>query len=454
MLTYSKMVTIVLMVIQAHSKLIALVTLSRHGKRAPNPDVAVLCPRHSDNMKRYNVPYKQLTPLGMIEMETLGKHIRDVYVHQQKLLSPSLSNSHTTDTFRPSSFETYMRADAADRCAQSAIAMGYGLYPNGTGPRPFSLQPVSVVHETLPNEWVFSAPKNKCRATAARDTAQYGATRAKELFAAHRGVLARLAETCRGPRVEEYPLVEGGLDSVQGLKDVVDALVFDEEQDFPGLREPLTDRGMAELRQLQYQMLMERCYGSDRMVTYWASGFPRTLLQHISTTLAEMKGEGGGEGGLLARYYSYHGHRELLYAMGLLLGWPFHFPGQPVVFNQSALPSGATLFFELHTGHHSSWLEFYHWTPAGGREAVSLTKCPPPCSVEAFSTVVNQHISRTGTFEEICSPASPPDWPLRISLLLNVAFILGWALWAGLARNATRRMTGSDGQTRQYQSIT
>jgi hypothetical protein len=407
-------------------------------------------------MKSYNVPYKYLTAGGMAEMESLGKHIRKVYVEQKRLLSPSLSDSHTNATFRPSDYETYARADAAPRCVQSALAMGYGLYPDGTGPQPYGKQPLVVVYQTHENEQMFCAPKTKCRTVRDKDLEEYGASRAVELFATHRDVLDRLATSCGGVAVEQYPLVSGD-DSVLGFKDVIDALVFDEEQGLPPMKGGLSTSDLRTVRQLQFTMLMERYFGTDRKITYWASGFPDTLLEKIHTAL--------DSGGSEVRYYSYHGHRELLYAMGLMLGWPYAFPRLPKALNQTAVPPATTLFFEIHSdggGARGNWLEFFMWTPAGGRETVTLSKCPSsPCRVTDFEDIIRQHIARTGTVDEICAPPVDftdrlAEWSVAVSLALN-AMLLGFAAWVWVRMqkgpSETRRVTTRDGQSVEYNSI-
>lgn len=431
-------------------------TLSRHGSRAPNPSVEALCPTQSDNMKFYNVPYAYLTSAGMSQMESLGKHIRQIYVHEKRLLSPSLSDSHTNSTFKPSKYEIYVHADAAPRCAQSALAMGYGLYPDGTGPQPYGKQPLIVVYQKEENEMMFCAPKTKCKAVRDRDLEKYGATRAVELMDYYRDVLDRLGTSCGGVSVEQYPFI-GREDTVLGIKDVVDAFVFDEEQGLPRLPKDLTTSDLQALRQLQFQMLMERYYGTDRMITYWASGFPDTLLDNIYTALHTNDAS-------KIRYYSYHGHRELLYAMGLMLGWPYAFHQLPKALNQTAVPSATTLFFEVHSHDSEQWLEFFMWTPEGGREAVKLTKCPSnPCKVSDFEDIIRKHIARTGTVDEICTlPATfselLTEWSVALSLALNV-MLIGFVLLHWLRTNATayfsfsRRVTSRDGHSIRYDTI-
>ncbi|KAG4250512.1 hypothetical protein PC116_g1695 [Phytophthora cactorum] len=59
-------------------------------------------------------------------MEKVGDHIREVYVNEKGFLSPTFNGPEDDPHF-----EGYFRADTANRCCQSAVAMGYGLYPEG-----------------------------------------------------------------------------------------------------------------------------------------------------------------------------------------------------------------------------------------------------------------------------------------------------------------------------------
>ena len=137
-------------------------TLSRHGSRAPNDVVQATCPRNRANLEAYEVPLTQLTEVGMKQLQAVGEHIRHTYMADEPLpheayLSRSLNGVHHAH------FETYLRADAATRCSQSATALGYGLYPDGTGLLGFPRQPVPVTMQLVENEHAFAAPKGPCR---------------------------------------------------------------------------------------------------------------------------------------------------------------------------------------------------------------------------------------------------------------------------------------------------
>ncbi|GLD94905.1 hypothetical protein PINS_up003530 [Pythium insidiosum] len=126
----------------------------------------------------------------MQQLVAVGEHIRKVYVDEMKFLSPSFNGVNHTH------FESYFRSDAATRCSQSATALGYGLYPDGTGPEGFPRQPVPVYMQLLRNEHDFAAPKGPCKPTLKADLDAYAKTRAPVLLQEYKDTLERVSEIC------------------------------------------------------------------------------------------------------------------------------------------------------------------------------------------------------------------------------------------------------------------
>ncbi|TYZ62543.1 hypothetical protein PybrP1_009663 [[Pythium] brassicae (nom. inval.)] len=378
------------------SELRRLVTLSRHGSRAPNGVVETICPGAA-RVNAYHVPLEQLTEVGMRQMLAAGEHLRAVYVDEKRFLAPSfngVNNSH---------FETYFRADAATRCSQSATALGYGLYPDGTGPHGFPRQPVPVTMQLLPNEHDFAAPKGPCSAVLNADLSAYATSRALELIEKNRAALDAMGEVC-GVALDEIPTVPGGEDLVLGVKDIADMFIFDRDEGLPRAK-GLTAEVSDQLEHLAFQHLMERYYSTDREVTYWVGGFADLLLSNLNAAAHP-----GSPSPAEYRYFSYHGHRELLHGLGKMLGWNFRFEGLPEAMNMTALHPATTLAFELHartdaaTGAESYFVETYIWSPKTAREQVALAKCSArACPLDEFKAIVATHIAKTGTWQEICN---------------------------------------------------
>ncbi|CAI5704732.1 unnamed protein product [Peronospora effusa] len=395
------------------SELRRLVTLSRHGSRAPNDVVKIMCPHNKANLDAYKVPLKQLTENGMKQMQAVGEHIRLTYMvdeplHEDAFLSRSFNGVNH------SHFETYFRSDAATRCSQSAAAVAYGLYPDGTGPQGYPHQPVPITMQLVENEHAFAATKGPCKNTLDADLAVYANTRAPELFDQYRDVLDQLGAVC-GVAVEDIPNLPGGEDIVLGVKDLADMFGFDRDEGLP-LTEGMTVVAREKLEQLAFTNLMERYYSTDREITYWVGGFGDLLINTL---------QGGAVPTAPAyteyRYFSFHGHRELLHGLGMMLGWEFHFDGLPQALNVTALHPGTSMFFELRARQLTAeeahkqpevkeayFVRTYIWSPFTEREHIKLTKCSvADCPFEEFKQIITSHIARTGTWDAICNYHKP-----------------------------------------------
>ncbi|RHY43971.1 hypothetical protein DYB34_011741 [Aphanomyces astaci] len=373
------------------STLKVLVTLSRHGSRRPNPISTTLCPNNVQNSESYHVPPEQLTEIGMEQMRLAGEEVRREYIDNQGFLSNSIGGPENKH------FETYFRSDAADRCAQSAVALGYGLYPDSTAPDQYYHQPISVYMNQLPNEHDFAAPKGPCKAVAKADIHAYLEPRALETIQEHKALLEQVGQLC-GINVWDIPTLPDGEDLVTGIKDIADTFTFDAQQGLRRLK-GLTAEQQTEIEGLAFQHLMERYFSTDREVTYWVGGFPTLLLKNLQLPTPDKKEA--------FKYYSYHGHRELLHGMGQLLGWTFDFAGQPRALNTSALDPATTLFFELHQTNSSTELLFvrtFVWSPRVRRTGVKLAKCSAvDCPLAEFTSIIQRHIEATGPWEQICN---------------------------------------------------
>ena len=98
--------------------------VSRHGNRAPNPEVWELCPGMKpqlDKFKELGIAKAGLTAMGMREMYGVGHFARRRYVEKYDLI-PSIYNSD----------HVVFNAVSEPRTLQSASAMGLGLYPHGS----------------------------------------------------------------------------------------------------------------------------------------------------------------------------------------------------------------------------------------------------------------------------------------------------------------------------------
>ncbi|KAA8499955.1 Prostatic acid phosphatase [Porphyridium purpureum] len=394
------------------AKIIKLVTLARHGSRAPNQPVTLLCP-NNPNIYRYSAPFGELTVLGMRQARDLGKHLRRIYVGDRKWLPEHYGELNKNF----SGFYGVFWSDSATRCLQTSIAFGQGLFPpqpvtshdsfdpheDFTGPLPLP------VHSTFKKQDnLFVAPKADCRPLRDEDNRKFVLGPGAQIMRENRALIRYISDICGFDLMQLSPE-----DRVTHIKEVADLLDFDNEQGFkpmPGLTPEVFER----TRSLAHELLMRRLYDTDRKVTYWAGGFTQRLVSDLWKGVKQDR-EGAG---IMPLYTSYNAHRELLYAMIELLNWHFDLDGQPKFQHTTQLPPGTTMFFELHRREstladgrlkrkqvpHAYYMKQFLWTPQHGRVEIKMHGCSHAlnCSLGDFFGSIHEHIQRTGTFQEIC----------------------------------------------------
>ncbi|DAZ95908.1 TPA: hypothetical protein N0F65_012619 [Lagenidium giganteum] len=373
------------------SELVLLVSLSRHGSRAPNPTAIKLCPNNYRNLKSYHVPPEQLTERGMQQLETTGRHIRQIYVDQKKFLTPSFNGEDHK------AFEAYFRADAANRCGQSAISLGYGLYPDGTGPLGYAKQPIPVYMQLAENERDFTA-NGPCWGVMNHDLVEYSQNQGKTLIEEHAQLLSQVGEVC-GTSFYDNSGVEN---PVLAIKDVADMFLFDRDEGLP-MTPGLTPTMVDNMAQLSFQQLIERLYSTPQQRTVTIGGFPLLLLRNLNEGANPNR-----DPEKATKYYSYHGHRELLHGLGFMIGMKFHFDGLPSFNGSTPLHPGTTLFFELHRrkdddGQLQHFLRLFVWSPQSQRQAITLENCETDCPLETFNSFIQNHLAATGQWQQLCN---------------------------------------------------
>ncbi|CEG50092.1 hypothetical protein L914_10919 [Plasmopara halstedii] len=365
------------------SELLLLISLSRHGSRAPNPSVKANCPNNLPNIKSYDVPLEQLTERGMKEMEEVGQHIRNVYVHEKGFLS-STFNGPEDDRH----FEGYFRADAANRCGQSAVSMGYGLYPNGTGPGGYSQQPIPVYMQLFENEHDFTA-NGPCWSVMSANNKVYTNGRAAIAIERHKKSLETLANICG-----KFFYISN--DPVTAIKDVNDMFLFDLNEGHDPLL-GLTPELLQDISELAFQHLIERLYSTPTQITVSIGGFPQLLIRNLREGASPNKNPEN------PKYLSYHGHRELMHGLGFMIGMKFQFEGLPKYNGSTPLHPASTLFFELHRKADNHFVQIFLWSPFSPRTAIKLDTCELECPLSDFTAIIESFIKSTGPWQDICS---------------------------------------------------
>lgn len=311
-------------------RLLSVTLVSRHGTRAPNPPVSGLCPADLKNIHRYEslrISLAGLTGQGMKELYELGQHAREVYIE-------NMHPGFLADYFDNS--QVYFRAVGEDRTIQSAVAMSQSMYPAGTAARGYlTTVPSPVPIYTMPNklDHLLEVRKAGCKHRLKIDVNKWDQVYGTKLFAREAKSIREIEQICRTNFTESVPL--SGENLGDAIKDITDAWTFDYISGFPFI-EGLTEEKLLHYRTFAVEQLIGRILGTDEQITYLNGQLPEVMLSNLQNNLV-------GRG---LKFYAYHGHREMLYAVGKFFEIDFNikFPALP----KGAIPPGTSIFFELH----------------------------------------------------------------------------------------------------------
>lgn len=390
----------------APAELMNVIVISRHGTRAPNPEVLKLCPNDIDNLMRYNhlhIAPAGLTGNGMSQLFALGEYTRRKYI----------GGGHVSKYYDGS---VYVRAVAEERTVQSAVAWGHALYPSGSAPLNYLSSypeplPVYTVDDKTDN--LLESRKNACKKRLKQDISAWDTSAGPELYREHSDVISRIEQLC-GVRLTPHTLqVAGSRSFGDALKDISDALTFDYMEGLPmmpGLTEDLLQR----FREVAFTQLRGRLYGTAAQHVYLSGGLPDEMVR-----IFREAAEGSGA---VKKMNAYHGHREMLYAIGEFFGLNYEIVSLGVP--KGAVPPAATLFFELHRRSPSEspyvqvhmWVpcEFYQYNNSDYRQSaqqndcnarqLTIRGCGAQCPLERFIDLVNQRIAGVGgDYVTLCS---------------------------------------------------
>ncbi|CAK4688697.1 unnamed protein product [Aphanomyces euteiches] len=359
------------------SSLRAVVALSNHGTIAPSQDALKLCPQNAANLNAYTVPYEHLTEVGMKQMLLAGGHTRNVYVDGKKFIAPTLKQ-------KPQ-FDTYFRADPSR--GQSSVTFGYGLYPDTTV-MGFPV-PVPVVMQLVSNEHDIAVTNGPCQATLNKDLANFAATRGKKLLKKHAAVVKQLEAACGGTL--------GSANANQDFRTLAHMLSSDRIHGRP----PLVNAALFDqIQSLAFDQMLDEYLGTPRQVTYYVGGFPDLMRSQLNASATSSAADPIDS----YKLYAYTGRRELVHGMGQMLRLEFDFPNQPrsTSFNTTAIPSGATMFFELHMTPEPV-VETHIWSPETARRQVKLHKCSAmACPLGEFNAIIENHVNATSSWQDLC----------------------------------------------------
>ena len=171
-----------------YSKLLTVQMLSRHGIRAPKASLTSVCPAYN-NWDNYDVEPEALTGLGMMNMYKLGNDVRNRYIVENNFLPKTYQYRNI-----------YVRSSDSPRCMQSASAFGSGIYPDGTGPKQYlpnrpTIVPVHTEREA--DDALLDSRKGHCKKKVKQDSKVWSRKHGRHLFLENLDLVDAISELCK-----------------------------------------------------------------------------------------------------------------------------------------------------------------------------------------------------------------------------------------------------------------
>ena len=205
---------------QTACELIQLHTLTRHGNRAPNTELADYCPRilHDDAAikQTFGVYPQMLTDVGLSSMRDMGSMIRQQYVSKSRFLSGK---------FNDDAHRVAFRSRGQPRHLQSMSALGDGMYPSGSGPTtyPHRAQPLPISSVPIHMDSLLHIPR-ACRGRFDAERGVWTRTTGNEILRTSKQLINDVENMC-GTQIASQSNSRPPFPTDK-MKDIADMLTF------------------------------------------------------------------------------------------------------------------------------------------------------------------------------------------------------------------------------------
>jgi len=225
------------------------------------------------------------------------------------------------------------------------------------------------------------------------------------------GIIEHLTEMC-GTDIKAVLGDRQDYNLGDAVKDVTDAIQFDDVEHFPPLP-GWTFEKLQNYTKIANTQLLGRLYSTPEQKVYMNGALPDMMLQNFALAMQ----------GKTLKFWAYHGHREMSYALAQLLGLDYSFLDRRGI-PATAIPPATSVFLELHREGEQFFIQVWVWSPCiknaeTGEEVhatmdddpkidcpavlVNLQGCPnTSCHYEVFSRIITDQIAKTGTWQKLC----------------------------------------------------
>jgi len=382
-----------------------VIVLSRHGNRAPNPQIEVVCPVFArEVLPMFGVAPAALSRVGMAENWENGQFLRHRYRHF--LPHGPYSYDGTFAFF----------SERAERNIVSTAALARGMFPDGSGLEGFAKERPNIVPIATTQDGadvLMNCPRDgPCQRALSRDKKAWISENEERIYAQHSQLFRTVSAAC-GFALEPGKITYKGKSKplTWAAKAVMDAFSFAQNEGLdPTMGGRLSLATIEEFHAVVEGMVNGMNFGKPHQITYWAGDFIPTMLGLTRVPLQQPAN----------KLHVFLNHRELIYVVAHILGVPIEFPGVA----KDSLPSGCSLIVEV----YDEGLRLFFWSPSQPswkHKAKYLKKQKPMlelfrhgrlqpaipagcglgklCPVEALALSFIEFVRITGTYVKICN---------------------------------------------------
>jgi hypothetical protein len=355
--------------LSSESTLEKVVVLARHGCRAPNSQVTVVCPRAEPIYSAFREPVTARTPaalsrLGMAENWESGRFLRERYVGSLLPDAPFYDD-----------LSVFFFSERMDRNIVSTEALVQGMFPDGTGQKGFlpgnpNLVPIRTSQPFM--DTIMNLPRDgPCKRAYKADMAAWAEQNEAAYVKENHDLLEEFGKACGFDFTKPDPWGKG---ITWALKAAADAFNFANNEGIdPTVGGKFPMEMITKVKSLGGTMVNAQRFGLDHQITYWTGRFIEdSILKNLEPPASGDEQEKFKSTGEATAPYPWQmspeaffnrnkfllflNHRELMWSVATI------FQIEEVL--KAPLPSGAMLFWELHRDEEGRFVKVFAWKPS------------------------------------------------------------------------------------------
>jgi len=374
--------------LHANGYLLQVITLSRHGDRAPDVAITKSCSgvfkSTKDVYKKFEAFPGLLTPRGIQRMRDVGSFIGQRYISGDHFDGKWLSNKGFMDPIYDTlQWEFMSREGNRQQMSMSAVALG--IFPNVAVP--------TIVARRL-NDNILGGPPPECGARTSETIVKWHETKGKDLVDSkpvRENVLNEVEKICNVSLAgNPVNAIRGGPNPHCWVGDISDTA--DSWYSSAVKNDPFSTELRSKLTNLAFELEEGSHYEDPRAAIWFTGGFPLRIISSFEQFSADPTAPRPKKSPKMRLHLC---SRELFYGLIHMFDLDVQAPGQP----HGRVLAGSTFIWELHVeddlfhpGKKGLMVRSYYWQP-GMEVARPMMEF---VSLERFRGIYESYVKKNG----------------------------------------------------------